>query len=138
MAYITRAHLTPGRIDGRFLASALDDNKDGTEDVGLLDAIIEGASKQIDAFLVRFNPPLTNPPAVVIEAAIVFTGFEVYRRKGYQDSPQNPFAKDREYFVTLLDGVRKGQIELAPGLSAKGKASASTEPMRSQCGGMLY
>ncbi|HMO03902.1 MAG TPA: DUF1320 family protein [Kiritimatiellia bacterium] len=141
MAYLERSDLTPGRIKPDFFASALDDNKDGLEDTGLFDQIKGQACLDVDAYLIRFNPPMANPPALVKAAAIAFAGFEVYRRAGYEESPQNPFAKDRAYYRDQLEKIAAGTLSLGVAHEPSGGPVASiTEPAKthSTSGDLLY
>lgn len=142
MAYLTRADLTPGRIKPDFFASALDDDKNNVEDTGLADAIIAQACADVDGYLSRYSPPLTSPPALVKAAAIAFAGFEVYRRAGLAEAPQNPFAKDREYYRGQLEKIAAGDLNLGleSSLPGGGPVAVITDPAKTHStnGDLLY
>lgn len=141
MAYLVRADLTPGRIKPDFFVAALDDNKDGLEDTGLANNIIAQACADVDAYLTRYNPPMTNPPAIVKAAAIAFAGYEIYRRAGYESSPQNAFANDREYYRKRLEKIAEGDESLGIAHEpAGGPVAGIVEPAKthSSSGNLLY
>jgi phage gp36-like protein len=142
MAYLERSDLTPGRIKPDFFASALDDDRDGIEDVGLADAVMEKSSEEVDGYLSRYSPPLTNPPALVKAAAVAFAGFEVYRRAGHEKSPENPFAEDRAYYRKQLEAIARGELNLGAldQAAGGGKVAIISEPAKthSTAGDLLF
>ena len=142
MAYLTRSDLTPGRIKPDFFASALDDNNDGVEDTGLDSQIIGQACLDVDAYLTRYNPPMANPPAMVRAAAIAFAGYEIYRRGGFDSSPANPFAKDRDYYREQLQKIASGEqnLGIANEPATGGPVAVITEQAKtnSSSGQLLY
>jgi phage gp36-like protein len=116
-----------------FLLQALDDNNDGVEDVGLWASLAGQAGDAIDAYLgLRYALPLGAPyPAIVINAARVFTCELLYKRRGVNDEA-NPWAAQAGQTRTLLKSISMGQSPLSPELNRQDpSASVVTQPMRS-------
>ncbi len=108
MAYVTQSEIE-AEIPAPHLVDALDDDKDGAADTGLLAQVITLASQEVDALLSpRYTVPFTDPaPAAVKTAALVFTCEMIYRRRETPDN-LNPFtarAKSwRDQLMKIADG----------------------------------
>jgi phage gp36-like protein len=74
------------------LNDALDDDGDGQVDAGLLDRLIASASGAVDGFLQgRYVTPLNPIPAIVVEAALIFTIEKIYNRRKQGPNEKNPY-----------------------------------------------
>lgn len=132
--------MEPGHINPNVLKKLLDDNEDGQEQPGLLDDILVAASRQVDGYLARYAPPLSNPTAFVKAATLLFAGYEIYRRKGMESAPKNPFANDRDRMIKTLEAIQNGELDLAGVTVPGGKAYADVAPAAThlQSGGMMF
>jgi hypothetical protein len=140
MAYVQLSDLA-GSIPSDFLTQALDDNEDGVADAGVFAGIAADAGNQIDGYIgMRYALPLVPDftlypntygfPAVVTNAARVFTLEQLYKRRGTTDD-KNPWAVQAGQTRTLLKAISLGQSPLAPELTRKDPtASVVTQPMR--------
>jgi len=139
-AYITRADLEPAYIQPNVLRKMLDEEETNGEKPGLLDAVFEAASRQVDAFLTRYAPPLAAPNAFVKRATVVLAGFELYRRKGMAEAPKNPFAEDRDRLLKELERIHAGELDMAGAALPEGKAFADVAPAVTHLsdGGMMF
>lgn len=81
MAYVIQAEIE-AEVPPQHLTDALDDDRDGARDAGLLDQIIANASRQVDGFLATiYTVPFASPPPVVRQAALVFVCEALYSRR---------------------------------------------------------
>jgi phage gp36-like protein len=99
------------------LTDALDDNRDGAADDGLLDTLIATASNAVDAFLSGlYSVPFADPvPAVVQEAALIFTCEMIWARRLNADQ-KNPFAARANYWRDRLQKIGNDELPLAASL----------------------
>jgi phage gp36-like protein len=111
MSYISRDQII-GRIPPSTLSDALDDNRDGVEDDGLLDAIIANASSAVDGYLAGIYPtPFSDPaPAVVRAATLAFVIEELYIRR----QVEKPAAVEEQskFFRTRLEKIGNRELPL--------------------------
>jgi phage gp36-like protein len=74
------------------LNDALDDDGDGQVEAGLLDRLMASASGAADGFLQgRYVTPFNPVPAIVGEAALVFTIEKIYNRRKQGPNEKNPY-----------------------------------------------
>jgi phage gp36-like protein len=91
------SYLTPQLIADEIggwprLNDALDDDGDGQVESGLLDRLMASASCAVDAFLQgRYATPFNPVPALVVEAALVFTMEKIYNRRKQGLNEVNPY-----------------------------------------------
>lgn len=106
MAYTTQAKIE-SKIPPPHLNDALDDDRDGTADSGVIDTIIEVASTAVDALLAaRYEVPFTTPPAMVQEAALIFACEAIYDRRQILD--KNPYTARADDWRELLGKIGGG------------------------------
>lgn len=116
MSYCTQAQIET-TIPPQHLNDALDDDRDGTADSGILDNIIEKASQQVDALLSgRYEVPFATPPTAVKEAAFIFACELIYDRRQILD--KNPFKDRADKWRERLEKIGAGDLPL----------DAATEP----------
>lgn len=121
MSYVTRDQVTD-LLPEKVLVDALDDDKDGAEDDGLLDSIIATAALEVDGYLSGlFTVPFANPPAKVKAASLIFVMEALYQRRQIA-TDDNPFTKRATWWRTHLQAV--GNREL-PFDAATPKSSAA-------------
>lgn len=111
MSYVTQSRIQTV-IPAPHLNDALDDDRDGMADSGVLDEIIAAASQAVDALLApRYAVPFEDPaPALVAEGAFIFACELIYDRRQITD--KNPFKERADKLRTRLDGIGKGEGEL--------------------------
>ena len=131
MPYVAYNDLLP-MIPAHLLLQAVDDDKDGTADPGVWDAIAESASDEVDGYLGQsYKVPFASPvPALVSQSALIFAGEMVYHRRGaFGDS--NPFASRAVRIRERLERIGRGDEPLTPGTKHQTEAVAViTEPSR--------
>lgn len=111
MSYTTQTKIQT-LIPAADLTDALDDDRDGNADSGLLDAVIDTASTAVDAFLSGlYSVPFTTPPAVVQEAALIFSCEAIYARR-LQADQKNPFTARANYWRERLQKIGNGDLPL--------------------------
>ena len=111
MAYTTQTDIET-LIPAAHLSDALDDNRDGAADAGLLDSLIATAANAVDAYLGGiFTVPFTTPPAAVKEAALVFACEMIFARRLALDE-KNPFSSRANFWRDRLEKIGKGQLPL--------------------------
>lgn len=111
MAYTTQEKIQT-LIPAQNLTDALDDDRDGSADDGLLDTIIETAANAVDAYLAGlFTVPFTTPPAPIQEAALIFACEMVYARRLGLDE-KNPFTVRANVWRERLQKIGAGQLPL--------------------------
>jgi phage gp36-like protein len=111
MAYTTENKIQT-LIPAPDLTDALDDDRDGYADDGLLDTIIATASNAVDAFLSGlFEVPFATPPAVVQEAALIFSCEAIYARRLTADKV-NPFTARANQWRDRLQKIGNGELPL--------------------------
>jgi phage gp36-like protein len=89
--YVTQSQIE-AVIPAPTLADALDDNRDGAPDAGVLDQVIAVAGGEVDGYLASiYSVPFAEPiPAAVTDAAFVFACELIYQRRGIE-ADKNPF-----------------------------------------------
>lgn len=115
MAYCTQAQIQT-EIPASDLVNALDDDRNGVADTGLLDSIIALSDQEIDGLLgALYEVPFADPPALVRDASFIFTCERLARRRGVPDehNPYGPRAKDiRARLQLIADGKSPLDLEL--------------------------
>jgi phage gp36-like protein len=110
-AYLTTEEIQTA-IPAPDLVDALDDDRDGAADEGILDAIIASAANAVDAYLApTFEVPFETPPAPVREAALCFACERIYERRP-QLATRNPFKTKSDFWRTRLGSIGRGEIAL--------------------------
>lgn len=128
MPYTTQSKIET-LIPPQHLSDALDDDRDGSADAGLLDTIIATADNAVDAFLAGlFTVPFANPPAVVQEASLVFACELIYARR-LAPEEKNPFTVRASAWRVRLQNIGEGKLPLdAASTKAAGIGAVVTEP----------
>jgi phage gp36-like protein len=100
-------------IPAPILTDALDDDRDGAADVGLLTQIITNAAREIDGLLAGlYAVPFADPaPATVQQAAFIFTCEAIYNRREVTGD-KNPYTKRANDIRELLQKIAKGDLLL--------------------------
>jgi phage gp36-like protein len=116
MAYVTQAEIE-AEIPAQLLARALDDDGDGVTDDGVLAQIIANAARDVDGALEgRFDVPFAAPaPAVVREAAFVFTCETLFSRRRQSVEDVNPYRERADKLRTKLERIAAGELPLRAG-----------------------
>jgi phage gp36-like protein len=85
MPYVTQSAIE-ARLTAQILNDALDDDGDGKADDGILAAVIQAASNEVDGYLAGLYPvPFPDPaPKKVQAAALTFTCEMIYNRRAAQ------------------------------------------------------
>mgnify|MGYP001267666839 CR=1 FL=1 len=110
MSYCTQAQIET-TIPAPVLNDALDDDRDGTADTGVLTNIIAQADQAVDAFLGGiYTVPFETPPAAVREASYIFACELVYARR--QVVQENPFTARADAWRTRLQKIGNGEMPL--------------------------
>jgi phage gp36-like protein len=112
--YVERAAVE-ALIPAPDLIDALDDDRDGNEDDGIFDQVVNLASNAVDAFLAGlFATPFADPaPAVVREAALIFVCEAIYSRRPAGD--RNPFKARADGWRQRLKQIGEGAAPLEAG-----------------------
>jgi phage gp36-like protein len=111
MAYVTRNELE-AVVPASFLVDALDDDRDGAADDGLLESILEQASTECDALLGgRYRLPFSNPPAAVRAAALCLAAEAVQARRLGGDA-NNPWTSRAALWRERLEKMGRGEMPL--------------------------
>lgn len=110
--YVTRAQIE-AEIPRPHLIEALDDDRDGQEDEGLLDNVIANAVIAIHSPLsALYEVPFEDTvPTVVSEAAFIFVCESIYRRRQTPDE-QNPYFKRAEDIRKRLNRIGRNEEKL--------------------------
>lgn len=139
MAYTTQAKIE-ANLPPAFLVDALDDDRDGDADTGLLDAVIASADTRIDGILgQKYETPFSPVPAVVAEASLIFTLCALYRRRGIADDA-NPWAKRETQVEAKLNRIGSGAEMLTyetPKAKPSGKVIGTDALLHSDTHGIL-
>jgi len=110
MAYVTQARIQ-ARIPAAVLNDALDDDRDGAADDGILAEICQAASDAVDAVL-QNNTSLADPvPAMAKEAAFCFACEMIYDRRPIAGA-DNPWRKQSDAWRDILQKVYANGIGL--------------------------
>lgn len=130
MPYATSSDLA-AEMPPSVLLSALDDDRDGVADAGLLDLILDEATDAVDAYLAgRYQVPLADPPALARRACKVFALEMICRRRELGD---NPWTKQADAFRATLAKVQSGELGLDYSTPpARNPGVALTEALRSR------
>lgn len=131
MSYCTEAEISrmvgPENFD-----LMLDDDKDGTADAGLFDALAADASEAVDAYLgAQYDVPFAAPvPAFARMCAKVFCAELLYQRRGVARDA-NPWTRQADTLRTRLERIAKGDDTLDADADDAGKGvEVQTEPSR--------
>ena len=118
MSYVTQTQITAALPPER-LRDALDDDRDGVADAGLLDQVIARASQAVDGYLAsRFAVPFTAPvPPVVGEATAVFTLELLYARR-LVTGESNPWKAQADTWRERLQRIGAGELPLDASIKA--------------------
>lgn len=130
--YVTMSQMN-ARLPAVFLVQALDDDRDGTADTGVWDAVATAVKEEIDGILgVRHTVPFSNPiPAAVTAAAQILAAEALYNRRGFSGEEQNPYAALAKQHRATLAKIAAGEIPLSPEIKrAAPSASIVSEPSR--------
>lgn len=103
------------QIPPAFLLEALDDDNDGTEDSGLLAALLASVDDEVDGYLeARHSLPLPTVPRMVATAALHLACEALYARRGYHadSEPRNPWSGRADSARALLRAIRAGEQPL--------------------------
>ncbi len=118
MAYVTEEQIK-SKVPASMLVDALDDDRDGAPDPGLLEATLQAASSAVDALVgARYAVPFATAPAAAQEAALVFACEMIFDRR--QITERNPFRAQAERWRDRLALVGEGLLALQAGLEAEG------------------
>lgn len=139
MAYTTQAKIE-ALIPPAFLVDALDDDRDGVADAGVLDAVIAAGDTRIDGYLgQRYETPLSPVPALVADASLTFALAALYRRRSVADEA-NPWAEREKTMEAKLGRIGAGDEPLtfeAPEAKPKGKVFGTPALLHSDTIGVL-
>ncbi len=134
MPYVAYADLAT-IIPLPFLTEALDDVGDGSQIQATFEDVAQQASDAIDGYLgLRYSVPIPvdengNLPAVVVNAARIFTAELLYKRRGVIDA-NNPWSAQAGQIRTQLKAISLGQSPLGPAFNRKDpSASIITQRM---------
>lgn len=107
MPYTTQEKIE-AMLPPAFLVDALDDDRDGVADTGVLTAVIAAADERIDGHLgQKYETPFSTVPAVVANASLVFVMASLYRRRGVADEA-NPWAEREKAVDAKLAKIGNG------------------------------
>ena len=111
MSYCTQSDIE-ALIPPDLLTAALDDDRDGNADNGLLATILDAASNAVDSYLQGlYSVPFATPPALCKQAAIIFAAEMLYaRRQSGED--RNPMKQRADGLRTHLEQLRDGKLIL--------------------------
>ncbi len=112
MAYSSKQQLQ-AFISNDAITDFLDDDGDGTEDPGLLDAIIAACSVEADGFVSSIYPvPFSDPaPSKIRAATTVFVCEAFYARRLTPDQA-NPFRQRADMWRQILKEIGTGDVPL--------------------------
>jgi len=129
MPYVVLGDLR-GKIPQKFLVQALDDDQDGEVDAGLWELVQAQADRAVDSRLgQRYEVPFADPPAIVLEAALIFACEGIYARRVGPDA--NPFMGMGNAMRSKLDKIGSGAEPLIPTLNrAKPSGGVIASPAR--------
>lgn len=134
MSYLTLAEMT-AEIPEDFIVQSLDDAGDG-DITDLFETVQEAVADKIHGYLSqRFETPfVVDIPPLVKQAARVFTGDMLYRRRGFKGD-DNPFEEEEEKFCKMLAEIGNGDRPLVAGKSQKSNSVVTiTEAARTTSG----
>ncbi len=131
MSYIDRTDVE-AEVPAVILRDALDDDRDGIEDEGLLDRLMELASGQVDALVAtRYTVPFAQPPPFAREAARVFCAELSYTRRGVNPNPCSERATAwRKALAEIAAAETSASVGTARAPVAALTDSVLTEPLR--------
>lgn len=112
MAYITYSQVY-AKIPQVKVVEALDDDSDGKADEGLFDAVIANAGNAVDGQLQgRYATPFPAPfPAVVVQAALIFTCEDIGKRREIFGE-KNPWTAEADALRKQLTRIANREIPL--------------------------
>lgn len=131
--YVTQDQVTP-LIPPDFLAEALDDDNDGSEDTGLWDDLVTAVSDEVDGTLgQRYATPFADDHVAIgfIRHSTRTLLLEaLYLRRGYAGD-DNPWGQRAADVRTTLRSIAAGDRPLGPAAERqRDSASAITETAR--------
>ena len=110
MSYCTSEQIQTA-IPAPHLNDALDDDRDGSADSGVLTAIIAQADQAVDGYLSGlYTVPFASPPPAAREASFVFACELVYARRQIMD--KNPFTDRANEWRKRLEQIGSGKLPL--------------------------
>ena len=127
MAYTTQAKIQ-ALVPAPHLIDALDDDRDGQSDDGLLDQIIANSDNAIDAYLQGlYTVPFSPVPAACAEASLVFSCEQIYSRRidAFGRGNLNPFTARANFWRTRLEKIGNGELPLDADTAADVQPGAS-------------
>ncbi len=112
-AYVTQQQIETA-IPAPHLLDALDDDKDGVADSGLLDRIIAQACQAVDGYLqALYEVPIQSPPPLVRDIAFIFAVELIYaRREIGGDDKRNPWTAQANAYRKQLREIASGEVRL--------------------------
>lgn len=120
--YVTQQRIQAA-IPGPILTAALDDDRDGQADDGVLDEVVAAASQAVDGLLSgRYAVPFANPGPTVMEAAFIFACELIYDRR--ETGEKNPWKARGNKFRERLEKIGNGDLPLDAKLVAAFKPGA--------------
>jgi phage gp36-like protein len=133
MPYTSQAEIET-LIPRPILITAMDDDRDGQMDEGLLDALITAASNAVDAYLASLYPvPFGSPTPAIRESALVFAAEMVLARR-LAPTEKNPFAARADMWRERLSQIGAGKLPLdAAETKTHTPGAVITSPMDLDC-----
>jgi phage gp36-like protein len=111
MAAYTTVEAIEAKVPAPILDDALDDDKDGRRDAGVIEQVIANASEAVEAMICnRVALPLASVPASVRNAALWFAVEEIYGRR--QAEMPEVYTKAVSAARAWLEQVRSGKEQL--------------------------
>lgn len=111
MAYTERAKIL-AYIAENDLVAMLDDNRDGLEDTGLLTAIINTVSADVDGRISSiYNVPIAPTPPALSYSTTVLVCEALFKRR-LVPTEKNPFAKMADDVRDRLTKIGNGELPL--------------------------
>jgi phage gp36-like protein len=127
MAYTTQSQIESA-IPAQHLNDALDDDRDGAADAGVLDQVIASADQAVDAYLGGlYTTPFASPPAAVQEASFIFACERIYDRR--QILEKNPFRDRADAWRSRLEKIGAGKLPLDAAIEAASGADWGGETL---------
>jgi phage gp36-like protein len=114
MAYCTQSDIEK-RLPEQTLIDLTDDDGDNEVATDVVDAAIEDAGEEIDAYIgLRHALPLSAPPAIVGRWAVVLAVCHLYARRDHLELPSQ-WAGQLAAVRRQLEAVAKGSLSLGAG-----------------------
>lgn len=115
-SYCTRADILE-QLPADVLLSLTDDDGDGQEDAGLVDAAISSASDRIDGYCgVRYPVPFEPTPGIVRGLCVDLAIWNLFSRRGFDaDSADRTVVERYKAAVRFLERVNEGKAAIGTG-----------------------